>query len=102
MAMTFINPLVVPAEREKEFLEKWDRGAEYVRGQPGFITTSLHRSVTDGSRFQYFTVARWESREAFSRATASAWWIQYVRDFGFSDEAGGFQAFPTVCEQVRE
>ena len=100
--VTFINPLRVPAAREDEFLEKWDRGADYVREREGFVSTSLHRSLDKNSRFQYFTVAVWESADHFYRAIASDWWREYVADFGFGPGPDDFAAHPTLCEQVRE
>ncbi len=45
MSVTFINALNVPPSREAEFLDKWDRGAGYMRGRDGFVSTSLHRAL---------------------------------------------------------
>ena len=101
MTITFINPLCVPFGREAEFIEKWDKGAGYVRGCDGFVSTSLHRSMGPQSRFQFFTVAVWESAEQFARATSTPWWRDYVAGFGFGDDPADLSAFPTVCEQVR-
>ena len=99
--ITFINALTVPAEREAEFLQKWERGAAYVRACNGFVSTSLHRSLTPRSQFQFFTIAVWESAQQFHDAVASDWWQQYVSGFGFGDGATDFQAAPHVCELVR-
>ena len=99
--VTFINALRVPSEREEEFLEKWDRGAEYVRSQPGLVWTSLHRANDPGGLFQYFTIAVWESGEDFRAATSTEWWQQYVADFGFSSSPSGFGATPNLCSVAR-
>lgn len=99
--ITFINALRVPRERDTEFLEKWDRGAEYVRSQPGLVWTSLHRALDPDGAFQYFTVAVWESQERFEAATSTAWWRAYVADFGLSRAPTGFGATPSVCEVAR-
>ncbi len=100
--VTFINPLFIPAAREDEFLEKWDKGAAYVREREGFVSTSLHRSLDRKARFQYFTVAVWESAEHFYQAMGSDWWREYVTEFGFGPGAEDFRANPTLCEQIRE
>ena len=100
--ITFINALRVPPERDAEFLEKWDRGAEYVRSRPGLVWTSLHRVLDAGTAFQYFTVAVWKSREELTAATSTEWWRSYVSDFGFSPEPDGFGAVPSVCEVARQ
>ncbi len=99
--ITFVNALRVPVERDEEFVTKWDRGAEYVRSQPGLVWTSLHRAVRPGAPFRYFTIAVWESREAFATATSTSWWRSYVADFGISDERSGFGVTPTVSDVVR-
>ena len=99
--VTFVNALRVPAEREREFVEKWDRGAFYVCSQPGLVWTSLHRNLDPSAPFQYFTIAVWESAEAFAAATSTTWWQQFVAEFGFSSEVGGFGAIPALCEIVR-
>lgn len=98
---TFINGLRVPEGREREFLEKWDRGAAYVRSQPGLVWTSLHRAEQPDGPFQFFTVAVWESKEAFAAATSSDWWRRYVEDFGFSASPDGFGATPALCTVAR-
>ena len=99
---TFINPLIVPADRQEEFLQKWDAGAAYVRACDGFVSTSLHRSLNPNSRFQFFTVAIWESPEHFYRAMSTQWWRDYAADFGFGPGPNDFAAEPTLCEPVRE
>jgi heme-degrading monooxygenase HmoA len=99
--VTFINPLCVPEEREAEFLEKWDKGAAYVRERDGFVSTSLHKSLNPQSRFQFFTVAVWESAEQFYGATGTDWWREYTAGFGFGSGPSDFAAFPTLCTPVR-
>ncbi len=99
--VTFINAIRVPREREAEFLAKWDRGAEYVRGQPGLIWTSLQRALDPAGPFQYFTVAVWESEASFEAATSTSWWRAYVAEFGLSRDASGFGVTPVLCEVAR-
>lgn len=99
--VTFINALRVPTDRTEEFLEKWDRGAAYMRAQPGLLWTSLHRNSDLTAPFQYFTIAGWESPETFRAAISTDWWREYVADFGFSSEPTGFGASPALCEIVR-
>jgi hypothetical protein len=54
------------------------------------------------SRFQYVTIAEWESPEHFYRAVSSDWWRDFVARFGFGAGPDDFAAFPTLCEAVRE
>ena len=99
--ITFVNALRVPRERDAEFLEKWDRGAEYVRSCSGLVWTSLHRVLDRSAPFQYFTIAVWKSREEFAAATSTEWWRSYVSNFGFSSEPDAFGTTPSVCEVAR-
>lgn len=101
MTVTFVNPLRVPPDREAEFLEKWDRGAAYVRERPGFVSTSLHRSLSPQSQFQFVTIAVWESADHFQQAQSTEWWRDFVADFGFGDGPADFGAAPMLCEVVR-
>ena len=95
--ITFVNPLRVPSDRTEEFLRKWRVGADYVSSQPGFVASTLHRSLDSNGTHQFFTVAVWQTREDFDRAVATPWWKSYVGDFGFSDEPDGFAAWPALC-----
>jgi heme-degrading monooxygenase HmoA len=45
MAVILINPFWVPKGKEDEALAFWDRVADYMGKQPGFISTRLHRGV---------------------------------------------------------
>ena len=45
MTVTFINALNVPPSREAEFIEKWDRGAGYMRGRDGFAPSRSCRRL---------------------------------------------------------
>jgi heme-degrading monooxygenase HmoA len=39
-----INPFEVPAGEEEAALRFWKQAAEYMRRQPGFIATRLHKA----------------------------------------------------------
>ncbi len=67
-AVTTINPIEVPKGREQEALLIWERYAEYFRRQPGYIGTSLNRSLDPNARFHLVNVAQWESAEHFLAA----------------------------------
>ena len=101
MNVTFINALNVPPSREAEFIEKWDRGAAYMRGRDGFVSTSLHRALSPNYRYQFFTVSMWETADHLLRATATDWWRAFVAGFGFGSDVEDFSASPHICEQLR-
>lgn len=45
--------------------------AEFMRKQPGFVSTRLHESVVPWARFHLINIAEWESVEHFESAIFS-------------------------------
>lgn len=101
MSISFINAMKVPEDQESRFLELWDKGAQYVAEQPGFLSTSLHRNVHRGE-FQYYTIANWADEPSFRNATSGKWWKAFTEEFGFGNEETGLVASPAVCDIVRD
>lgn len=83
--ITVINPIEVPPGREEEALRAWDRAADYLKRQPGFVSARLHRAADPEARFTYVTVGEWASAEHFMAALGSA---------GLRDAAAGLEPFP--------
>ena len=72
MSVILINPFEVPeGTNDEQFLQGWDRAAEYMRQQPGFLNTRLHRALAPDARFRFVNVAEWESPAAFQAAVTS-------------------------------
>ena len=65
MAVILINPFEVPEGQEEEALSFWGKAADYMKQQPGFISTRLHKAVVPWARFSLINVAEWESIEHF-------------------------------------
>ena len=80
-----INPFEVAPGAEVEALEIWDRVAEFMNRQPGFISAKLHQSLDPNAKFHLVTVAEWESAEHFLKMLASD---------ELKDAAKGMEAFP--------
>ena len=66
-----INPFEVAPGTEAEALRVWDRVAEFMDRQPGFISAKLHRSLDPSSKFHLVTVAEWESAKHFMKVLAN-------------------------------
>jgi len=66
-----INPFEVPPEAEDRFLPAWNKAAEYMRRQPGFVSTRLHKAISSDAPFGFVNVAEWESAEAFRAAVST-------------------------------
>ena len=72
MSVILINPFEVPAGTdEEEFLGGWERAADYMRQQPGFVSTRLHRALAPDARFRFINVAEWASPQDFQAAVSS-------------------------------
>jgi heme oxygenase (mycobilin-producing) len=63
-----INPFEIPEGMEKSFLQLWELIAKYMRRQPGFISTRLHRAMSQDAKFVFVHIAEWESEELLQSA----------------------------------
>jgi heme-degrading monooxygenase HmoA len=59
---------LAPVDTER-FLEVWADDAAFMKQQPGFISTQLHRGTVGSTTF--INVAVWESAQALGRAFSS-------------------------------
>jgi len=66
--VVFINAFTVPAGREQAFFALWREVNDYMRGQPGYISHRLHRSLSPDARFRFINVAVWQSPAHWERA----------------------------------
>ncbi len=72
MSVILINPFEVPeGTSDEDFLRGWERAAEYMREQPGFVSTRLHRALRPDARFRFVNIAEWESQQDFQAAFGS-------------------------------
>jgi heme-degrading monooxygenase HmoA len=72
MSVILINPFNVPEGKEEEALAFWELGADFMRKQPGFLSTRLHKAVVPWAHFKPINVAEWESIEHFNAAGNSS------------------------------
>jgi heme-degrading monooxygenase HmoA len=64
--VVLVNIFTLEAADEPAFLACWKDDAEFMRRQPGFISTQLHRAL--GESPTYLNYAVWESTQAFRAA----------------------------------
>ncbi|KHT63720.1 antibiotic biosynthesis monooxygenase [Photobacterium gaetbulicola] len=69
--VTLINPFHVPKAHEQDVLEHWEKARDFLAEQPGYISTTLHRSIQPNSQFHYINVAKWESESDFKSAISA-------------------------------
>jgi heme oxygenase (mycobilin-producing) len=71
MSVVLVNAFEVPAGQEEQFLADWQHAADWMRQQPGFLSSRLHQSLDPSAEFRYVNVAEWESADHFGKAAAS-------------------------------
>jgi heme-degrading monooxygenase HmoA len=64
--VVLINVFTLDKADEPAFLAAWTDDARFMRRQPGFISTQLHRAI--GESPTYLNYAVWESTDAFRAA----------------------------------
>jgi heme-degrading monooxygenase HmoA len=67
--VVLINQFNVAREDAERFLEVWSDDAGFMKRQPGFISTQLHRGTAGSTTF--VNVAVWESARALGEAFRS-------------------------------
>jgi heme-degrading monooxygenase HmoA len=56
--VTLINPFEVPKGKEEAVLKMWEKAAEFMKKQPGFVSTRLHRALSPEARFHLINVVQ--------------------------------------------
>jgi heme-degrading monooxygenase HmoA len=64
--VVLVNIFMLATADEETFLRVWRDDAAFMKRQPGFISTQLHRAVGDSPT--YLNYAVWESTAAFRAA----------------------------------
>jgi heme-degrading monooxygenase HmoA len=64
--VVLMNQFNVAPEDVERFLEVWADDAAFMKSQPGFISTQLHRGIAGSTTFM--NVAVWESARALGQA----------------------------------
>ena len=94
LSVILINPFEVPeGTDDDDFLRGWDRAAEYMRAQPGFIRSTLHRALGADARFRFVNVAEWSSPQDFQAAVSNEQFREMAK--------GASPGSPALYEVVR-
>jgi heme-degrading monooxygenase HmoA len=64
--VVLVNVFRLDKADEQSFLKTWHDDAAFMKRQPGFISTQLHRAI--GESATYFNYAVWESTAQFRAA----------------------------------
>ncbi len=82
---TVIVTYEVTAEDCDKFMNAWKRAQDYLKEQPGFISTRLHKADSASPDFRFVNIGCWQSVNEFRAATQSN---------GFREAAGWLEAYP--------
>ena len=97
--MVLVNLFMLEPTDEAAFLDIWRDDAAFMRHQPGFISTQLHRAI--GERPTYLNYAVWEStadfRTAFSHPDFVAKLSAYPSSAVASPHLSQKIAVPGIC-----
>ncbi len=67
--VVLVNTFLTPEGGHDEVVAAWEKDAAFMKAQPGFISTQLHRGT--GTSRVLVNVAVWESTEALRAAFTS-------------------------------
>ena len=91
--VVLINPFEVPLDKGEDFVASWSEVADYMRRQPGFQGTRLHRALSPEARFGFINVAESESPQHFQAAVTHPQFQEMTK--------GAPPASPSLYEVVR-
>jgi len=64
--VVLVNTFTVKPEEAEQLLDAWANDAAWMKQQPGFISTQLHRGIAGSGVFLNYAV--WDSTEHFRQA----------------------------------
>ncbi|MHC2440152.1 antibiotic biosynthesis monooxygenase family protein [Bradyrhizobium sp. USDA 4451] len=98
-SVVLVNPFTLDKADEAAFLKTWQDDAPFMKRQPGFISTQLHRALGDSST--YLNYAVWESTAHFRAAFTQPDFLAKIASYPASAIASPhlFQkvAVPGIC-----
>lgn len=94
--ITLINPFEVPQGKLEESIVYWEACRDFLKKEPGYISTKLHQSIKDGSKFMLINVAVWESPKAFTEASK-----KMAKELSLAPP-DGLKANPSLYAEIRD
>lgn len=77
--VVLVNVFTLEKADEEALLKAWKHDAEFMKGQPGFIWTQLHRAI--GESPTYLNYAVWESTAAFRAAFSNPDFLKCLSNY---------------------
>lgn len=94
--VTLINSFEVPEDRLADAVRSWEQARDFLKEQPGYITTRLHQSLSPQAKFQLVNIALWDSPDAYQAA------IQKLGKSGIVAEFKGIDFHAALYNVIRE
>jgi len=77
--IVLINVFTVDDAEEAALVSAWSHDADFMKAQPGYISTQLHKGIAGSSTFVNYAV--WESVESFQKAFANPEFQSRIADY---------------------
>ncbi|MCL6266916.1 antibiotic biosynthesis monooxygenase family protein [Flagellimonas myxillae] len=91
-----INPFEVPDGKLQGSVTYWEACRDFLKKQPGYISTELHETIKDDAKFELINVAVWESPKAFAEASK-----KMAKELGVTPPEG-LRANPSLYTVIRD
>ena len=77
--IVLLNVFTIDPEDEADLLKSWASDASFLKKQPGYISTQLHKGLAGSGT--YVNYAIWESTETFKAAFTQPEFQKYFDDY---------------------
>ncbi len=74
-----INVFTVDQKDEEALLKAWAHDADFMKAQPGYISTQLHKGLAGSSTFLNYAV--WQDVESFRNAFTNPEFQRRIHDY---------------------
>lgn len=66
--VTLIRVFSFPESERERAIDAWKRAWEFLKHEPGCLSTELHCSISPDAKYQLINVAKWQSMDAQTAA----------------------------------
>lgn len=77
--IVLINVFSVDVAEEQALVEAWTHDADFMKQQPGYISTQLHKGIAGSSTFVNYAV--WQDVESFRSAFTNPEFQRRIADY---------------------
>ena len=77
--IVLVNLFTVDAADEEALLKAWAHDADFMKAQPGYISTQMHKGIAGSTT--YLNYAIWQDVESFRNAFTSSEFQSRIADY---------------------